>query len=83
MNQHQPSPMPLCGVDLIEVPRIQRAIERHGERFLKRIFTPKELELFRDRIGSLAAPDLRQGKWRTLGSREIALLFRLPPRPKR
>ncbi len=39
--------------------------------------------LERVRIGSLAAPDLRQGKWRTLGSREIALLFRLPPRPKR
>jgi holo-[acyl-carrier protein] synthase len=30
-------------------------IERHGDRFLTRIFTPKELALFRNRIGSLAA----------------------------
>ena len=43
------------GVDLLELNRMEEAIERHGERFLKRIFTPKELELFRDRIGSLAA----------------------------
>mgnify|MGYP001072979240 CR=1 FL=1 len=31
------------GIDLIEVARIQRAIQRHGERFLQRVFTPAEL----------------------------------------
>jgi len=31
------------GVDLIEVERIMDAIQRHGERFLKRIFTETEL----------------------------------------
>ena len=30
------------GVDLAEVDRIQSAIERHGEIFLRRIFTPAE-----------------------------------------
>ena len=30
------------GVDLAEVPRIRRSIERYGERFLQRIFTPGE-----------------------------------------
>ncbi|MFP4324230.1 MAG: holo-ACP synthase [Anaerolineales bacterium] len=30
------------GVDMIEVARIERAIARHGERFLKRFFTPAE-----------------------------------------
>ncbi len=30
------------GIDIIEVARIQRAISRHGERFLNRIFTPRE-----------------------------------------
>ena len=32
------------GVDIAETPRVQEAVERHGERFLKRVFTPKEIE---------------------------------------
>lgn len=32
------------GVDIAEVERIRRAIERHGETFLRRLFTPKERE---------------------------------------
>jgi holo-[acyl-carrier protein] synthase len=43
------------GVDLIEVYRIADAIERHGDMFLRRIFTEKELALVGDRVGSLAA----------------------------
>lgn len=31
-----------CGVDLAEVGRIGGAIERYGERFLARVFTPGE-----------------------------------------
>jgi holo-[acyl-carrier protein] synthase len=31
------------GVDLCEVPRIQQAIARHGQRFLERVFTPGEI----------------------------------------
>ena len=31
------------GVDLAEVPRIRKAIERYGERFIERIFTPREI----------------------------------------
>ena len=31
------------GVDLAEVPRIQAAIERHGGRFIERIYTPPEI----------------------------------------
>jgi holo-[acyl-carrier protein] synthase len=30
------------GVDLAEVERIRQAVERHGERFLRRVFTPGE-----------------------------------------
>ncbi len=30
------------GVDLVEVGRVARVLERHGERFLKRILTPEE-----------------------------------------
>jgi len=31
------------GVDIAEVPRIQQALDRYGERFLKRVFTPEEI----------------------------------------
>jgi holo-[acyl-carrier protein] synthase len=32
------------GIDLIEIARIAQALERHGDRFLKRIFSESELE---------------------------------------
>jgi len=31
------------GVDLAEVPRIQASIERFGEKFIQRIYTPREI----------------------------------------
>ncbi|GAB4438900.1 MAG: holo-ACP synthase [Chloroflexi bacterium OHK40] len=31
------------GVDIVEVARVRRAVERWGERFLARVFTPAEL----------------------------------------
>jgi len=31
------------GIDIAEVPRIAEAIERHGQRFLKRVFTENEI----------------------------------------
>ena len=31
------------GIDLAEVDRIRRSIEKYGERFLKRIYTPREM----------------------------------------
>ena len=33
-----------CGTDIIEIKRIQDSIEKLGDRFLKRIFTEKEIE---------------------------------------
>lgn len=43
------------GVDLIEVERIRQAIEKHGARFLARIYTPQELAQVGERAPSLAA----------------------------
>jgi holo-[acyl-carrier protein] synthase len=37
------------GIDLVECTRLQEVIDRHGDRFLKRIFTPGELEYSGDR----------------------------------
>jgi holo-[acyl-carrier protein] synthase len=42
------------GVDLIEIDRIRRAIDRHGDRFLRRVFTPAELAQSGGRCESLA-----------------------------
>ena len=33
----------LTGIDLLEVQRLDLAIQRHGDRFLRRIFTEREL----------------------------------------
>src|SRR3954453_12465034 len=43
------------GIDLIEIERIARAIERWGDRFLDRVYTPAELAIYRARPASLAA----------------------------
>ena len=43
-----------AGVDIVELDRVRRAIEHHGERFLTRIYTAGELEWYRDRLPELA-----------------------------
>ena len=42
------------GVDLVEIPRIRRALERWGDRFLQRIYTPAEIARCRGRVPELA-----------------------------
>ena len=43
------------GVDLLEIFRLEEAVERHGERFLTRIYTKAERELCAGNPASLAA----------------------------
>ena len=45
----------VTGIDLVEIERLQDAVERHGELFLERIFTPDELIEVGDKPASLAA----------------------------
>jgi holo-[acyl-carrier protein] synthase len=42
------------GVDIIEIPRIKQVLDRYGQRFLNRIFTPGEIEYCRGRALNLA-----------------------------
>ncbi|MCZ6464465.1 MAG: holo-ACP synthase [Proteobacteria bacterium] len=35
------------GVDVIEIARVERALEHRGERFERRVFTPQEIETCR------------------------------------
>ncbi|MBM4424736.1 MAG: holo-[acyl-carrier-protein] synthase [Chloroflexi bacterium] len=44
-----------CGVDMIEVHRIDEAILRHGDRFFRRFFTAQELIDANGRTPALAA----------------------------
>ena len=44
-----------CGIDLLEIDRMTAAIQRHGERFLQRVFTPGELADVGQNPASLAA----------------------------
>ena len=43
------------GVDIIEIARIENAISRWGEAFLRRLYTKSELELYHGHPSSLAA----------------------------
>lgn len=43
------------GVDLVSLPRFERALHRHGQRLLDRIFTPDEQALCAGKVASLAA----------------------------
>ena len=43
------------GIDLVEIERIERALERHGDRFVERVYTPLEIVYCRGRVQELAA----------------------------
>ncbi len=43
------------GIDMIAIPRVQGVIERHNERFLRRVYTPEEVAFCRGRVPELAA----------------------------
>ena len=43
------------GVDIVEIPRMEKAIARWGEKFLRRVYTRSELKLYRKKLSSLAA----------------------------
>lgn len=43
------------GTDIIEIARIQRSLNDFGERFLKRVYTPREREWYGTRVDELAA----------------------------
>jgi len=47
--------MHYIGIDIIEIVRIQRAIDRWGENFLHRVYTEPELRLYHKKPLSLAA----------------------------
>lgn len=43
------------GIDIIEIARVGKVLERHPERFLRRVFTPEEVAFCRGRVPEIAA----------------------------
>jgi holo-[acyl-carrier protein] synthase len=43
------------GIDIIEIERVGHVLERHGQRFLDRVYTPRERERYGNRVQELAA----------------------------
>lgn len=48
------------GVDVVELPRIRAAIERHGQRFLRKVYTPAEVAYCQRKADSWAS---FAGRW--------------------
>ena len=43
------------GIDMIAIPRVRAVLERHSDRFLRRVYTPEEAAFCRGRVSELAA----------------------------
>jgi holo-[acyl-carrier protein] synthase len=43
------------GVDLVELERLRRVLERYGQRFVERVYTPEEAARFGGHLPELAA----------------------------
>ncbi len=81
--------MKAIGVDIIETERVARSIARFGDRFLKRVYTDRELAYCNGRINSLAARwAAKEATAKALGTgigamswREIEVVSQLNQRP--
>jgi len=68
------------GVDIVEINRIQKAVDRWGKGFLERVYTQPELKLYEDNPSSLAArfsgkeAVIKALDCRSIGLKEIEIL---------
>jgi holo-[acyl-carrier protein] synthase len=78
------------GIDIIEIERIRRSILRYGDRFLKRIYTDAEINLYRKKLYSLAVRFAgKEAAFKALGGsgfgfswREIEILSETAGKPE-
>jgi len=72
----------MVGIDIVDIARIGRAFERHGERFLEKVFTPAEISYARSKkrmeeslAGRFAAKEaFMKARGRRLVFRDIEVL---------
>jgi holo-[acyl-carrier protein] synthase len=53
--RHDTGPLLTCGTDIVEIQQFSRDLELGGERFLRRIYTPDEIEICQGNTQRLAA----------------------------
>ena len=70
------------GIDTIEIDRVERALARYGDRFLRRVFSPAEIEYCMRRVhpgpslaARFAAKEAFYKAATPLASRSISLYF--------
>jgi holo-[acyl-carrier protein] synthase len=65
------------GVDIVEIERVESAINREGERFLSRVYTETELRTCQDRLPSLASRfAAKEAVMKVLGTGGIGIAWR-------
>ena len=66
-----------CGVDLVEIGRIEAAVDRWGERFLRRVWTEREITACRGRYRELAARfAAKEAASKALGTGIVGIVWR-------
>ena len=64
---------PYVGIDIIEIDRIRKSIGRFGDRFLRRVYTERELAIYRNQPHSLAARfAAKEATIKTLVTRKVS-----------
>lgn len=63
------------GVDIVEIERVESAIEREGERFLSQVYTEAELKTCQDRLSSLGFA-AKEAVMKVLGTGGIGIAWR-------
>jgi holo-[acyl-carrier protein] synthase len=65
------------GTDIIEIERIRKSIARWGERFLNRVYTQAELDIYGQRPHSLAASFAgKEAVMKVLGTGNLGVAWR-------
>jgi holo-[acyl-carrier protein] synthase len=66
-----------CGIDIIEIDRIRKAVERWGTRFVNRVWTPLEQRVCRGRYPELAARfAAKEAASKALGTGIVGIVWR-------
>ena len=68
--------MQQIGVDIIEIERIEHAIQRFGQNFLKRVYTERELEAYRQTASLAARFAAKEAVMKTLDSPAWGISFK-------
>ena len=69
--------MTSIGVDIVEIQRVESAVDRGGERFLRRVYTETELKTCQDRPSSLASRfAAKEAVMKVLGAGGIGIAWR-------